>query len=611
MKLRFAQLGAVALATALHAQSTSTVLPEVTVYSPRVANQSPVATFAMPISALRFEPRVDIQPRNFSEGQADVTIRGGIFENSGFKLGAVTLYDPQTGHYLAEIPVAPAMLSAPTVLTGTDNALGSLNATAGTVDYGWRRMRTAGAASGGAGQYGLLEGEFYQAYVADTSAIGGQIGADVAWAHSEGDGSIPNGDHVLNRINARIQVARTSAQTDLFVGYQEKFFGWPNLYTPFNSAESENLKTLLIAFNHRVDFGDGEFLALGAYYRRNRDDYAFNRFAPVGPVHPFNHTTWVEGAAVEGRRNAGAVIVNFRGEMLADELHSTSLIFGPYHTRTLAKFAVIPERAWDLEDGARLVVKAGGTYDDSNRKGGAVSPVFEIAREQPSATAQRIYAGYSQSTQLPTYTALDSNPAAGLFRGNPNLGRQTTHNFEIGGSGAFAGWIGQTAVFYRRDDALVDWTFRKGITARSANPVDIATTGIEVVARHAYRLCDVVLGYTWLTKDADYRGATVDASFYALNYARQRFTAAFTVRLTHELTLRLDNVARMQAANLLRTIGGDSAVISSLGLGYRPTAVRGLELSVQADNLWDSDFQDIPAVPAARRQVSARLAYAW
>ena len=113
-------------------------LPPFATYSEQVANQTPVATFAMPVSGLRFEPRVDVQSRNLAEAQADVTIRGGIFENTGFKLGALSLYDPQTGHYFAEIPVAPEMLTPPKVLTGVDNALAGFNAEVGTVAYGWK-----------------------------------------------------------------------------------------------------------------------------------------------------------------------------------------------------------------------------------------------------------------------------------------------------------------------------------------------------------------------------------------------------------------------------------------------------------------------------------------
>jgi vitamin B12 transporter len=120
-----------------------------------------------------------------------------------------------------------------------------------------------------------------------------------------------------------------------------------------------------------------------------------------------------------------------------------------------------------------------------------------------------------------------------------------------------------------------------------------------------------VLGYTGLTKDADYRGAAVDASFYALNYARHRLTAAVTVRLAPGLELRIDNVARVQAENLLRVVGGNDAVFTSVGLAYRPQAWRGAEVSVQVDNLWDSDFQEVPAVPAAGRQLSGGVTCRW
>jgi vitamin B12 transporter len=604
-------LGLCCSAVALHAQASEVTLPELSVYSPRVANQSPVATFAMPVSSLRFEPRVDVQTRNFAESQADVTIRGGIFENTGIRVGALSLMDPQTGHYLAEIPIAPSMLGAPEIVTGAALALGSINATTGTVAFPWRRIRTGGAASAGAGQFGLVQGEVYDGYVSDVKIAGRALAADAAWAHSDADGAVQYGDHVFNRINARIQLANESSQSDLFVGYQAKFFGWPNLYTPFNSNESEDLENVLVALNHRTELGGGDFVEGGAYYRRNKDDYAFNRFAPVGPIHPFKHTTWVRGGAVSGRNSIGETALNFRAEVLADELESTSLTFGRYHSRTLGKLALMPERSWALSDGATLRVKAGGTYDDSNREGAAVSPVIELSREQRSSALRRMYVSYSDATQLPTYTALNSNAAAGLFRGNQNLGREFSHNLETGVEGSALGWTAQAAVFYRRDDDLVDWTFRRGVTARSANKVNTDTTGVELVARRSWTMLDLVVGYTYLTKDFDYRGATVDASFYALNYARHRWTAAITARLGHEFELRMDNEVRVQAANLLRRVGGNDAVLSSLGLTYRPSSLRRVSVTVQVDNLWDSEFQEVPAVPATPRQISANVGYVW
>ena len=86
---------------------------------------------------------------------------------------------------------------------------------------------------------------------------------------------------------------------------------------------------------------------------------------------------------------------------------------------------------------------------------------------------------------------------------------------------------------------------------------------------------------------------------------------AITARLGHSFELRMDNVARIQADNLLRVTGGNRAVISSLGLSYRPTEWRGAAITVQADNLWNSSFQEVPAVPAARRTITGGVSYAW
>jgi outer membrane cobalamin receptor len=210
-----------------------------------------------------------------------------------------------------------------------------------------------------------------------------------------------------------------------------------------------------------------------------------------------------------------------------------------------------------------------------------------------------------------TYTALKSSPSGGLFRGNQRLGRAVSHQVEFGVSQSTGAWTMAGAVFARRDDALVDWTFRRGVTARAANPVDVDTVGLEALARHTWGDGEVVFGYTALSKDADYRGAAVDASFYALNYARHRLAAALTWRMGGGFEVRMDNVARIQADNLLRAIGGERAVTSSLGLWYRPAAWRGAAIHAQVENVWNTRFEEVPAVPAARRLASIGVSYVW
>ncbi len=606
----FAILVLIAIGAALSAQQAPVVLTGVDVYSTRVANQEPVATFAMPVSALRYEPLVDVQGRNFAEAQADVSVRGGIFENTGFRLGAVSLSDPQTGHYLAEIPLAPAMLGAPVIQTGVDHALAASNSTVAGVNHGWRRIQEGGMLAGAVGQDGASRGDFYAALdeLAQLGSAG--LAADVAWATSNSDGSVPFGEHDFSRLSGRLQLQGEASQTDLAVGYQAKFFGWPNLYTPFNSNETENLQTVLVAANHRTELGGGDFLEAGLFHRRNKDDYAFNRFTPLGVLHPFQHTTWLSGAAVGGRVQHAGLKWNFRAEVTADKLKSTSLVFGPPGSRTLYKVGVMPERIWAATDGA-YGLKLGATLEGSNRGGSAGSPVLELSRAWSGSSLRRVYFSYAKTTQLPSYTALKSNAAAGLFRGNAALGRATSQNLEIGADWNLGDWHARAAVFARRDEGLADWTFRQGVTARSANPVDIDTAGTELVAMRTWSRVDLVLGATVLGKSSDYRGAVVDASFYALNFARTRLTAAVTVHLTKQLELRADNEYRHQAANPLRTLGGNDATLSTLALTFRPGVAGGLEVSASVDNLWQSDFQDVPGVPAAPRQASVGASVRW
>ncbi len=599
-------VASVSLLGTLAAQETY-VLPKVSVYSEQVANQTPVSTFAMPVSGLQFEPRVDVQARNLAEAQADVAIRGGVFENTGFKFGAFSVYDPQTGHYLAELPIAPAMLTSPRVLTGADNATGGFNAAVGTVAYGWRPITQRGELSVALGDYDTNRQSFYQGVVLPSALEGQTVAADIDVSRSESDGSVPFGDHNFKRASGRVQLRDGQSQTDFFAGWQKKFFGWPNLYTPFGFNETESLETELYAFNHRAWSSPGNYWQVGAYYRRNYDDYEFNRAVP-GAFNPFQHTTHVRSVALDGRSESGPWALAYSGQFMSDSIQSTSLTFGRFNRRDYLKLALIPQYTADTANG-RLTLRAGVTYDDTNRDASAVSPVIEVSLQRSAGF--RLYAQYAESTQVPTYTAINSNPAAGLFRGNPNLGRETSRNLETGVDFQQGAWTIQAAIFHRWDDKLVDWTFRQGVTARTANPVDIGTDGFELVAVMKSPRCDLILGYTFLNKNADYGLATIDASFYALNFAKHRLTAAVIVRPCAGLELRVDNEYRIQEKNPLRVIGGNEALLSAIGLYFLPSGFRGLELSARMDNVWDSDFQDVPTVPAARRQFSVGAAYHW
>ncbi len=600
-------------------------LPKMAVYSQRVALQEPsTAAFAMPVSALGFEPLVDVQARNIGEAQADVTIRGGIFENTGFRAGAAPLHDPQTGHYSAEIPIAPAMLAAPSIFTGADNALGGWNANAGTIAYQWRRITTSGMAGAAAGSHDTVRGEFYQGYAAPDSAslAGRRLAFDVAAAWADSNGSRPWGESRFARYNARLQLAGDKGQTDLFVGRQDKFIGWPNLYTPYaNVYETDDLRTTLIALNHVEKLPEnGDYIAVGGAWRRNEDHYVFNRadpgaYNPAFATGPAWHTTRAWSAGAEALVSTNRIRWRASAAFVADELESTSLVYGRFNSRSYYKLTLAPERVWTLGDARTLTVRAGVSLDDTNRDDAAWSPVAAIELRGLGRHVDLLYFSYAASSQVPNYTALNSRPSAGLFRGNPNLGREDANNFELGVRAAWGAWRFDAAGFYRRDNNLVDWVYSASLpNARAASPVDVDTLGFELTARYPAKWGELVFGYTALTKDSDYGAlsGSVDASFYALNYAKHRLTAAVVLRPWQGWEIRLDNEARLQQPNALRR-SSDEALLTSGAIYYTPSinGWRGLRLFAQITNAWNSDFEESPSVPAARRQWCAGVMAAW
>ena len=332
------------------------LLPPHETYGQRIALEDSLSTFSMPVSALKYEPLVDVQSRNSVESQGDVTIRGGIFENTGFMLGAATLFDPQTGHYFAEIPVSPIMISSPRILTGSENAFAGFNSSVGSVEYGWQPILPQGMRTTRYGEGGLA---YRTAYAAFAHKVGDRAwGFDVDLANSISDGLIPNGDHDFTRVSGRIQLSNDRSQTDFFYGFQSKFFGWPNLYTPFGVPETEDLETSLLFLNHKFE-GDGFGFQFSGYQRDHRDDYEFDRRNP-GAFNPFEHETKVKDLAATGYWQLQDWTLRGKVEWVDDAIESTALTFGDFARRAYTKFGLMAETSIPVAGAGDWVALGGG-----------------------------------------------------------------------------------------------------------------------------------------------------------------------------------------------------------------------------------------------------------
>jgi hypothetical protein len=495
-------------------------------------------------------------------------------------------------------------------LIGIDNAIAGFNSNIATVEYSFRQLDDEGEVLLGAGSDNLL---FASARLANSTAAssGAEYAYGVSASHSEGDGTIENGDHEFSRFNVHLQRNDEQQQTDILLSYQDKFYGWPGAYTGFATLpETDHTKTTLVLGNHRLSTESG-FVEFGGFYRRLEDDYDFDRTTDEsGGPGSFDHETRVYGAAVRGTHNGGGLDWHYAAQLTADELvFSTDLTEGDFTSRDYVSLSLVP--TWTRADAANreLLLRFGATVDWSNRDGSEVSPVLGATLRFLGGDAiPYLTAEYAETSQVPGYTALKS-PPSGLFGGNADLGREKARQLSVAVGRDGEGWDGKVTVFYREDDDLVDWTFSTGAPfARQANAVDIDVLGIELFARGRWENVDLIGSYTYLDKDADYGDTVIDASFYALNFATHRATVALRYQILDRLELRWDNEYRRQRDNPLRG-SSDEAFLSSLSLAWDIQG--GFSLALTADNLADDDYQQFPGTPAVGRHVSLSASYQW
>ncbi|WP_371377935.1 TonB-dependent receptor plug domain-containing protein [Thalassotalea aquiviva] len=586
-------------------------IENITVEGKATANTLPVGTFAAPISNLEYDPRVDLQSRNMAEAQADVSIRGGIFENTGFRVGSTTLYDPQTGHYFAEIPIAPEMLTPASILTGANNALYGVNSSVGTVSYQWKPIQSGGGVSAGVGNNDFNIQRIYNAYKWPSGSTNGSWGVEGEYSRSESDGTVENGDHQFERGSARIQHIDNDSQTDLFFGYQEKFFGWPNMYTPWNVNETEDLRTRLLMLNHAQKYATNSRFEVSAYYRKHNDHYVYSREKPE--IFQAFHETEVKSLAWSGNHQLNSdFAINYAGQLMTDAISSTSLE-NNFTSRDYYKFSIVPQYNTQLASNQSLTFRLGGAFDDSNRDDSNVSIISDLALFTVNAdnTTSKFYLSYAEATQVAGYSAIGGSETGGLFRSNHDLQRESSQNLELGLSLDKLDWRLDSAIFYRWDNELTDWTYSFDSTsARIANQVDMETLGLEFIAIKSFDTTTLVASYTFLDKSEDYVEEGIDASFYALNYPPHRVTLGAIWAPSEMLEIRIDNEWRKQEDNALRN-GDDSALFTHLTLTYSPVQFDALDIVLAVDNLWAESFEEIPGTPGRGDQFSFTVNYNW
>ena len=545
---------------------------------------------ALPIQTvadiLQYLPGVDVRTRGANGAQADISMRGGTFDQVLVLLNGVPLSDFHTGHYALNIPVSTEMIERVEVLQGTSANLHG--AFSGAINIVTKTTPPQPSPQGRehdlalkltAGMNGLVNPE-----IAATFAIpnhnslpcageelcsierpvdgrrtirGGVINLSAEYSRAEGYyAPRPTEKEATACRNSDFQLANIYFQTrwrglDVQAGAQWKDAGLGMGYGFGSQDQFDATRTAFASGRYEHRWGAWRLDAQAAY-RANYDRYEWHRDQRLYGNFHFAQTA---SAALSAHYASKIGTTSFGVSVRNENMHSTNLgdtINPDGQVPNVADFPLADVRVLDLIKGgnrfhtnyyaeqtfyyAGLSASIGinGTYNTQfgHHLGGEANIGYEFKK------AGTIYVNANRSLRMPTFTDLYYN--AGNQLGNRNLKPEEAWLLSVGYKGNLSslpcgegrgGVISFSADwYYRWGKNIIDWVYVPTDTKRpfhAENQQQVNATGLELSL--AYRLNE------WL------RCVSVDYAYTYLDLDLKEAGSRYLDYLSHKLAIHLEH----------------------------------------------------------------------
>ena len=515
---------------------------------------------ALPIQTvadiLQYLPGVDVRTRGANGAQADISMRGGTFDQVLVLLNGVPLSDFHTGHYALNIPVSTEMIERVEVLQGTSaNLHGAFSGAINIVTkQAVSRQPSDVRLKLTAGMNGLVNPEVAASIQKDEALF------NLSAEYSRAEGYYaprPTEKEATACRNSDFQLANIYFQTrwrglDVQAGAQWKDAGLGMGYGFGSQDQFDATRTAFASGRYEHRWGAWRLDAQAAY-RANYDRYEWHRGQRLYGNFHFAQTA---SAALSAHYASKIGTTSFGVSVRNENMHSTNLgdtINPDGQVPNVADFPLADVRVLDLVKGgnrfhtnyyaeqtfyyAGLSASIGinGTYNTQfgHHLGGGANIGYEFKK------AGTIYVNANRSLRMPTFTDLYYN--AGNQLGNRNLKPEEAWLLSVGykgnlsslpfregsGLGSFS-WA--VDWYYRWGKNIIDWVYVPTDTKRpfhAENQQQVNATGLELSL--AYRLNE------WL------RCVSVDYAYTYLDLDLKEAGSRYLDYLSHKLAIHLEH----------------------------------------------------------------------
>jgi iron complex outermembrane receptor protein len=550
---------------------------------------------ALPVQSvnelLLYVAGVDVRQRGAHGVQADVSIRGGTFDQTLVLINGVKLSDPQTGHHVMNLPIDLENIERIEVLKGPGARIYGQNAFSGAINIVTKTPEEEYfKVAAQAGENTLGGVQFSAAF------LDGDLSQYVSFSKDFSEGYRYNTDYDITNVFYQNGYEKGAHKLSFMAGYTDRRFGANGFYaSPEARDQYEEVQTSIAALNYQYESGAWS-INPRLYWRRNQDEYIFVRRNPS--IYRNMHIGNTVGVEVHASHENALGTTGIGVEAASVNLRSNIL-----GNRERLQASLFLEHRFQLMDGM-LDLTPGLSVNHFSDFDTKVFPGLDVGVRLNEQLKLFANAGYTY--RVPTFTDLYYEDPINL--GNPNLQPEQAFSYEAGAKWTMAGANVQASYFYRRGFDLIDWT-READTLqwKPFNLSELDVQGLELngelyfpVLHNANTVVQRLrLGYTYI--DAELLNSEGVTSRYVLENLDHQFVAGLEYRIGqrffHSVMFRYTSRVSMEDYQLVDT-----------KLQYRNGAV---EAFLEASNLLDTRYRETNLVVMPGRWVRAGVSYTF
>ncbi len=548
---------------------------------------------------LEYALSVDVRQRGVYGVQADISVRGGSFDQTLILLNGINITDPQTGHHSLNLPVSLKSIDRIEILEGPAARVYGPNAFSGAINI----ITTAEAGKKlkvdvSAGEHGL-----YDLNVAGNLQTG-KIRQFVAASKMASDGYINNTDFDSYNLFYQGEFDNQSGKVGWQAGYTNKGFGGNSFYSATYPDEYEQTKTTFASL--RYETGEKVHFTPSVYWRRHQDRFELFRDSAASWYTGHNyHLTDVFGANLNawfetnwGRTALGAemrnenVWSNVLGNLM-DQPIEVPGESGHYFTKSYSRtyLSYFAEHSLYLRHFSVTVGAMANRISDLNFRW-KIYPGMDVA--WIFSDNLKLYANVNSNLRMPTFTDLFySDPTS---QGNPFLKPEKAVTYEAGFKYSYPAFRGHMGYFCRRGKNMIDWVREtEAEKFKAQNLAEVNASGIELSSEFYPEKA--------LKKSFFVRKIGMNYSFTNLDYSDGAYLSKYVLdNLKHKLNLELDHKIWYRLGASWRATYQDRNGMRTKTEPYKPfwlvnTRVMWRnphsEIYLMAANLFDKSYYDL------------------